>query len=268
MVYSCIFYIIWKWIIKVRSCRVITKTKALVRKKIVTPEALLIYHWCIFLFTKANFHSSISGDRSVFCDRFFIIGMRVDWKIEKYDDRWKLVNRSKNLKHFQLFNRSPVFQPIKFLQLHYSHFYYLIKQSLSGNCNGFQGSKNYPLPKVDRKNVINLPKYLNGNQVLHVPCKTITCTNFTVNRIISRFSRKINQILTVKLPAKFLGLAKLCEEDMISEFASESMKLFFFHKAQAVLKIAQNVQMQLTPVGYSEPCQTSKMELFEKIFPS
>ena len=170
--------------------------------------------------------------------------------------------------HSQLFNRSPVFQPIKFLQLHYSHFYYLIKQSLSGNCNGFQGSKNYPLPKVDRKNVINLPKYLNGNQVLHVPCKTITCTNFTVNRIISRFSRKINQILTVKLPAKFLGLAKLCEEDMISEFASESMKLFFFHKAQAVLKIAQNVQMQLTPVGYSEPCQTSKMELFEKIFPS
>ena len=46
------------------------------------------------------------------------------------------------------------------------------------------------------------------------------------------------------------------------------MKLLFFHKAHAGLKITQNELMQLTPVGYSEPCQTSKMELFEKIFPS
>ena len=74
LVYSWVFYIIWKWIIKVSSCRVIPKTKALVIKKIVTPEALLIYHWCIFLFIKANFHLSISGDRSVFLRSIFHYG--------------------------------------------------------------------------------------------------------------------------------------------------------------------------------------------------
>ena len=52
------------------------------------------------------------------------------FKVEKSGDQSKFVLRLKSRKNFQLFHRSPLFQSIKFLQLHYSQLYYLIKDTL------------------------------------------------------------------------------------------------------------------------------------------
>ena len=48
----------------------------------------------ISVIRNSDFYSSISDSRSDFSNRFFNLGMHVDWKIE-----------SKTWKHFQLFDR-------------------------------------------------------------------------------------------------------------------------------------------------------------------
>ena len=87
---------------------------------------------------KANFHSSISGDRFKFCNQFFNLGMCIYDKIEKSIHESKFVHQAitKSRKYLQEF-----FFPINFLNLKTNQIFFWSNMNMwfhiTGNCWSF-----------------------------------------------------------------------------------------------------------------------------------